>query len=170
MVPALGCDDFLLDESHKPLALRQGQTQSRDVVKITGRVDHQHVDASARPLHPRLPQAQNPPPPSPPTGPNTRPSLTPSRSNTRPVIPCQHRTPKLSAVPPQSVDALPTPCQSPGALPRFCMLSPNSTAAYFRAVRDIVSKLDGAQGWAGAPNEDTLPLLGGTLPGTPGSG
>jgi len=47
MVPALGCDDFLLDQSHKPLALRQGQTQIRDVVKITGRVDHQHVDASA---------------------------------------------------------------------------------------------------------------------------
>jgi hypothetical protein len=63
MVPALGCDDFLLDESHKPLALRQGQTQSRDVVKITGRVDHQHVDASARPLDPGLHQAQNPPHP-----------------------------------------------------------------------------------------------------------
>ena len=25
MVPALGCDDFLLDQSHKLLALRQGQ-------------------------------------------------------------------------------------------------------------------------------------------------
>jgi hypothetical protein len=60
MVPALDCDDFLLDQSHKLLALRQGQTQSRDVVKITGRVDHQHVDASARPLDPGLHQAQNP--------------------------------------------------------------------------------------------------------------
>jgi hypothetical protein len=36
MVPALGCDDFLLDESHKPLALRQGQTQIRNVAEITG--------------------------------------------------------------------------------------------------------------------------------------
>jgi hypothetical protein len=35
MVPALGCDDFLLDESHKLLALRQGQTQIRDIAKLT---------------------------------------------------------------------------------------------------------------------------------------
>jgi hypothetical protein len=60
MVPALGRDDFLLDQSHKPLALRQGQTQSRDVVKITGAADFHHVNASARPLDPGLHQAQNP--------------------------------------------------------------------------------------------------------------
>jgi hypothetical protein len=63
MVPALDRHDFLLDQSHKLLALRQGQTQSRDVVKITGRVDHHHVDASARPIDPSLHQAQNPPHP-----------------------------------------------------------------------------------------------------------
>jgi hypothetical protein len=63
MVPALGRDDFLLDQSHKPLALRQGQAQGRDVAQITGTVDHHHVDASARPLDPGLHQAQNPPHP-----------------------------------------------------------------------------------------------------------
>ena len=47
MVPALGCDDFLLDQSHKLLALRQGQAQSRDVTQILGAVDRHHVDASA---------------------------------------------------------------------------------------------------------------------------
>jgi hypothetical protein len=47
MVPALGCDDFLLDQGHKLLALREGQTQSRDVAKITGATDFHHVNASA---------------------------------------------------------------------------------------------------------------------------
>jgi hypothetical protein len=61
MVPALGCDDFLLDESHKPLALRQGQAQSRNVAKIIREVDRHHVDASARTLD--LHQPQNPPHP-----------------------------------------------------------------------------------------------------------
>jgi hypothetical protein len=63
VVPALSCDDFLLDQSHKPLALRQGQTQSRDVAKITGAVDHHHVGASIQPLNPGLHQAQNSPHP-----------------------------------------------------------------------------------------------------------
>ena len=63
MVPALGRDDFLLDESHKLLALRQGQAQSRDVAKITGAVDLHHVDAAARPVDPGFHQAQNPPHP-----------------------------------------------------------------------------------------------------------
>jgi hypothetical protein len=63
MVPALGCDDFLLDESHKLLALRQGQTQIRDIAKLTEAVDRQHVDASARPIDPGFHQAQNPPHP-----------------------------------------------------------------------------------------------------------
>ena len=63
MVPALGCDDFLLDQSHKLLALRQGQAQIRDVAKITGAVDRHHVDASARPIDPGFHQAQNPPHP-----------------------------------------------------------------------------------------------------------
>jgi hypothetical protein len=59
MVPAR--DDFLLDESDKLLALRQGQAQSGDVAQITGAVDRQHVDASARPIDPGFHQAQNPP-------------------------------------------------------------------------------------------------------------
>jgi len=63
MVPALGCDDFLLDQSDKLLALRQGQTQSRNIAQIAGAVDRQHVDASARPIDPGLHQAQNPPHP-----------------------------------------------------------------------------------------------------------
>jgi hypothetical protein len=63
MVPALGCDDFLLDQSHKLLALRQGQTQIRDIAKLTEAVDRQHVDASARPIDPGFHQAQNPPHP-----------------------------------------------------------------------------------------------------------
>jgi hypothetical protein len=51
MVLALGCDDCLLDQSHKPLALRQSQTQLRNVTKITGAVDRHHVDAPARSLN-----------------------------------------------------------------------------------------------------------------------
>jgi hypothetical protein len=39
MLHRMGCDDFLLDEIFKPLVLRQGQVQSRDVAKITGTVD-----------------------------------------------------------------------------------------------------------------------------------
>jgi hypothetical protein len=61
MTQALGRDDFLLDQSHKPLALRQGQTQIRDVAKITGAVDRHHVDASARPIDPAFDQTQDPP-------------------------------------------------------------------------------------------------------------
>ena len=61
MVPALGCDDFPLDQSHKLLALRQGQAQSPDVAQITGAVDRQHVDASARSIDPGFHKAQNPP-------------------------------------------------------------------------------------------------------------
>jgi hypothetical protein len=52
VVPALGCDDFLLDESHKLLALRQGQAQSRNVAQIAKAVDHHHVDAAARSIDP----------------------------------------------------------------------------------------------------------------------
>ena len=63
MVPALGCDDFLLDGSHKLLVLRQGQDQSRNIVKITRAVDRHHVDASARPIDAGFHQAQNPPHP-----------------------------------------------------------------------------------------------------------
>ena len=61
MVPALSRDDFLLDKSHKPLALRQGQTQIRDIAKLTEAVDRHHVNASARPIGPGFHQAQNPP-------------------------------------------------------------------------------------------------------------
>jgi hypothetical protein len=47
MIPALGCDDFLLNKSDKLLALRQGQAKIRDVAKITGATDFHHVNASA---------------------------------------------------------------------------------------------------------------------------
>jgi hypothetical protein len=61
MRTALGRDDFLLDESDKLLALRHGQAQSPDVAQITGAVDRQHVDASARSIDPGFHKAQNPP-------------------------------------------------------------------------------------------------------------
>ena len=44
MIPALGCDDFLLDESHKLLAMRQGQTQTCDVA------ENLFVDGACRPV------------------------------------------------------------------------------------------------------------------------
>ena len=65
MVTDLGRDDFLLDESDKPLALRQGQPQSRDVAQITGAVDRHHVDASARPIDPGFHQTHPIPDPQP---------------------------------------------------------------------------------------------------------
>jgi hypothetical protein len=61
MVPALGCDDCLLDQSHKLLALRQGQPQIRNVAQITGALDHHYVNISARPIDPGFHQAQHPP-------------------------------------------------------------------------------------------------------------
>ena len=61
MVPALGCDDFLLDQSHKLLALRQSQTQIRDIAQLPGAADRHYVDASARPIDPSLHRARNPP-------------------------------------------------------------------------------------------------------------
>jgi hypothetical protein len=65
MVPALGCDDFLLDQSHKLLALRQGQTQIRDIAKVTKAVDRHHVNASARPIGPGFHQTHPIPDPQP---------------------------------------------------------------------------------------------------------
>jgi hypothetical protein len=47
MVPALGRDDFLLDRSHKLLAVCQSQTRISDVARIIAAVQRQHVDASA---------------------------------------------------------------------------------------------------------------------------
>ncbi|MGF7212948.1 hypothetical protein GGE65_007584 [Skermanella aerolata] len=63
MVPALGCDDCLLDQSHKLLALRQAQAQISNVTQITRALDRHHVDAAARSLDPSFHQAQNPPHP-----------------------------------------------------------------------------------------------------------
>ena len=74
MVPALDCDDCLLDQSHKPRALHQGQAQIRDVAEITGAVDRHHVDASARTIDPGFHQ--------------THPIPVPNQPKTRPVIPC----------------------------------------------------------------------------------
>ncbi|EWY40685.1 hypothetical protein N825_32685 [Skermanella stibiiresistens SB22] len=59
----LSRDDFLLDESDKPLALRQGQTQIPDVAQIAGMINHHHVDAAARSIDSGFHQAQNPPHP-----------------------------------------------------------------------------------------------------------
>jgi hypothetical protein len=55
MVPALGRDDFLLDESQKLLALRQSYAQSRDVARITSTHDLQHVNTSTLRLEPSIP-------------------------------------------------------------------------------------------------------------------
>jgi hypothetical protein len=63
VVPALGCDDFLLDQSRQLLALRQGQAQIRNVAQIAEAVDHHHIDAAARPIDPGFHQAQNLPQP-----------------------------------------------------------------------------------------------------------
>jgi hypothetical protein len=63
MVPALGRDDFLLDQSHKLLALRQGQAKIREIANITRATDLHHVDASAGTFNPDFHQAQNPPHP-----------------------------------------------------------------------------------------------------------
>ena len=60
MVPALGRDDFLLDESQKPPALQQGQAEIREVAKITGADDLHHIDASAKILNTGFHQPQNP--------------------------------------------------------------------------------------------------------------
>lgn len=59
MVPALRRHDFLLDESQKLLALRQGYTQSRDVAGITSTYDLEHVDTAVRTINPGFHQAQN---------------------------------------------------------------------------------------------------------------
>ena len=47
MVPALRRHDFLLDETQKLLALRQGYARSRDVARITATNDLQHVNTAA---------------------------------------------------------------------------------------------------------------------------
>jgi hypothetical protein len=44
--------ESLLDQSYKPLALRQGQALSRNVAQIAGSIDRHHVNASARPIDP----------------------------------------------------------------------------------------------------------------------
>jgi hypothetical protein len=38
-----------LDKGHNLFALRQGQTQIRDIAKVTEAVDRHHINASARP-------------------------------------------------------------------------------------------------------------------------
>jgi hypothetical protein len=58
-LPALRCDDFLLDETRKLLALRQGDARSRDVARITSTHNLQHVDTAARTVDPGFDQAQN---------------------------------------------------------------------------------------------------------------
>ncbi len=64
MVPELGRDDFLLDETQKLLALRQGYARSRDVARITATNDLQHVNTAARTVDPGFDQAQNQLPPA----------------------------------------------------------------------------------------------------------
>ncbi len=80
MVPALGCDDSLLNPGQKALALRLRQTQIRKVNKITGSPSHRRRMAG---LPFRSPPGAKPTPP-----------LIPSRPNTKPVIPCSERLPQ----------------------------------------------------------------------------
>lgn len=63
MVPALCCDDRLLNPGQKRLAFRQAQAQIREIAKITGAVDLHHVGAPGRTFDLGLHQAQNPPHP-----------------------------------------------------------------------------------------------------------
>jgi hypothetical protein len=63
MVPALGRDDRLPDLGQQPLALRQGQAESREGAQITGADDLQHVNAQDRSPNPGFHQTQNPPHP-----------------------------------------------------------------------------------------------------------
>ena len=51
-LPALRRDDFLLDETQKLLALRQGYAQSRDVAGITSTHDLEPVDTAVEPSDP----------------------------------------------------------------------------------------------------------------------
>jgi hypothetical protein len=84
----MSCNDFLLDESHKPVALRQDQTQVRDFAKVTGVVDYHHVDALTRSFHPGLHQAQNPSHP-----------YTPAADMIARSYPVQPTSPNLATVP-----------------------------------------------------------------------
>jgi hypothetical protein len=52
MVPALGRDDFPLDETQKLLALRQGQAKIREIANITRATDLHHVDVLAGTFNP----------------------------------------------------------------------------------------------------------------------
>jgi hypothetical protein len=60
MVADPSCNNFLLEESHKPLALRQHHARSCNIARITRAVDRYYVDASARPIDPGFRQTQNP--------------------------------------------------------------------------------------------------------------
>jgi hypothetical protein len=60
MVSALRGDDRLLNAGQKLLALRERQTQIREIAQITGAVKLQNVNAARRTLGPTLHQAQNP--------------------------------------------------------------------------------------------------------------
>ena len=56
MIPALGCDHRLLNLAQELLAIRQAQAKIREVVKVAGAVNLQHVNATQRPLDPGLHQ------------------------------------------------------------------------------------------------------------------
>jgi len=61
MTPALGGDHRLLNRARELLPTQQAQAKIREVVKVAGAVNLQHVNATQRPLDPGLHQAQNPP-------------------------------------------------------------------------------------------------------------
>jgi hypothetical protein len=61
VIPALGCDDRLLNLGQKLLARHLRQPQVRKIAEITGAADLQHLNAAQRPLDPALHQAQYPP-------------------------------------------------------------------------------------------------------------
>jgi hypothetical protein len=61
MIPALGCDDRLLNLAQELLTLRELQPEVGKVAEITRVVDLQHVNTARRPLDPTLHQTQYPP-------------------------------------------------------------------------------------------------------------
>jgi hypothetical protein len=69
--------------------------QIRNIAKITGAVDHHHVDASARTLDPGFHQAQNPPH-----------FCSPASQKLGRSYPIYHCTPNRSAVPKAVKEAL----------------------------------------------------------------
>src|SRR5690349_13969456 len=63
MILGLGGNDRLLHPCQKLLRLRQRQPQIRDLAKVVGPADLQHLDTPCPAVDPRFDQLQNPPHP-----------------------------------------------------------------------------------------------------------